>query len=67
MFQTIKTNVPVAPLGLKAGARGVIVDEYQQPYHAYEIEFIDDDGETIGLLSMRPEEIVSDSQLRKAA
>lgn len=67
MFQTIKTTVPVPALGLGAGAKGVIVDEYFKPYHAYEIEFLDDAGNTVGLLSMRPNEIASLVPARLAA
>jgi hypothetical protein len=67
MFQSIKTTVPVPALGLGAGAKGVIVDEYHKPYHAYEIEFIDAEGNTIGLLSMRPSEIASQIPTRLAA
>ncbi len=56
-FQTIRTTVPVAALSLGVGSKGVIVGEYQEPYHAYEIEFIDEAGDTIGLISLRPDEI----------
>jgi hypothetical protein len=57
LFQTIYTKVPLPALGLGVGAKGVIVDEYREPYHAYEIEFVDAQGNTIGLLSLRPNEI----------
>jgi hypothetical protein len=57
MFQTVRTTVPVPQLGLPAGALGVIVEEYSDPYPAYEIEFLDDDLEVIGFLSMRPDEL----------
>lgn len=67
MFQVIKTKVPVPAFGLGVGAKGVIVDEYQKPYHAYEIEFVDAAGDTIGLLSMRPNEIASELPARIAA
>lgn len=67
LFQIIKTTVPVPALGLGVGAKGVIVEAYQEPYPAYEIEFIDAAGETIGLLSMRPNEITSDLPARLAA
>jgi hypothetical protein len=60
MFQAIRTTVPVPALGLGVGAKGVIVDAYKEPYPAYEIEFVDKDGNTLGLLSMRPNEIASE-------
>jgi hypothetical protein len=67
MFQTIWTTVPVPALGLGAGAKGVIVDVYHEPYPGYEIEFIDAESEPIGLLSMQPNEISSTLPARLAA
>lgn len=67
MFQSIRTTVPVPALGLGVGAKGVIVDVYQEPYPAYEIEFLDDAGGTIGLLSLRPNEIANELPMLLAA
>lgn len=57
LFSRIRAKVDVPALGLKAGARGVVVDRYSEPYLAYEVEFVDEDGDTIGCLSLRPEEL----------
>ena len=67
MYQSIQATVDVPQLKLLAGARGVIVDEYEKPYHAYEIEFLDAAGNTIGFISMKTDEITGISELRKAA
>ncbi|MBK6999415.1 MAG: DUF4926 domain-containing protein [Rhodoferax sp.] len=61
MFQSVKTVVPVPQLGLASGAKGAIVDIYTSPYPAYEVEFFDNEDNTVGFLSMRPEELVSDT------
>lgn len=61
MFQSVKTVVPVPQLGLASGAMGAIVDIYTSPYPAYEVEFFDGEDNTVGFLSMRPEELVSDT------
>ena len=57
LYQEIELQTTLPALGLSVGARGVIVDEYHAPYHAYEIEFVNEDGETIGCASVRPEQI----------
>ena len=68
LYAPIRTTVAVPALGLKLGARGVVVDVYDAPYPAYEIEFIDEAGDTIGCLSLRQSEVVADAHpLRRAA
>jgi hypothetical protein len=68
LYAPVRTTVDVLQFGLKTGARGVVVDVYSDPQPAYEIEFIDDDGDTLGCLSMKPDEVVADTHpLRHAA
>lgn len=43
----------------KAGARGAVVEIYEKPYPAFEVEFFDEDWEPLGTISMRPDEIAS--------
>lgn len=40
--------------GLKAGAVGVVVAEFSEPSEAYEIEFVDDDGDFLAQLALLP-------------
>lgn len=68
LYAPVRTTVSVPALGLAAGCRGVVVDVYTEPHPGYEVEFIDDDGDTIGCLSMKPSDVVLDaSPVRRAA
>lgn len=42
--------------GLGEGERGTIVMEYEIPHEAYEVEFSDDDGETIAMVALTPDQ-----------
>ena len=39
------------------GSTGVIVMVFEQPYLAYEVEFLDEEGYTIDILTVTPEQI----------
>lgn len=69
MFQSVIALVDVPDLGIQAGARGAVVDIYEKPYPAFEVEFFDQDWESVGTVSMRPEDIraVSTEKARLAA
>lgn len=43
--------------GLRAGAVGVVIMEFFNPEHAYEVEFSDSNGKTIALLSLKSDQI----------
>jgi hypothetical protein len=43
--------------GLKAGTLGTVVDVFDAPRRAFEVEFVDDDGATIALLTLTPDEV----------
>lgn len=43
--------------GLNAGAIGTIVDVFKKPNVAYEVEFCDEDGRTIVMLTLLPAEL----------
>jgi hypothetical protein len=42
---------------LDAGAIGTIVEVFDRPERAYEVEFSDPDGTTLALLTLRPDEV----------
>jgi hypothetical protein len=44
-------------MGLKAHAVGFVVAVFYNPNEAYEIEFCNDDGETIAELALLPEQL----------
>jgi hypothetical protein len=43
--------------GLVAGARGTVVNVYEYPTLAYEVEFCNDDGETVALFALLPKQV----------
>ncbi|TBW45047.1 DUF4926 domain-containing protein [Marinobacter halodurans] len=51
----LKEGIPEE--GLKAGAVGVVVAEFSEPNEAYEIEFLDDDGDLLAQLALLPEQL----------
>ena len=42
---------------LKKGMRGVIVAVFDEPEHAFEVEFCNERGETIAEVSLKPEQL----------
>jgi hypothetical protein len=44
--------------GLVAGAQGVVVAVFDQPDRAYEVEFVGEDGSTLAIATLRPEQVV---------
>ncbi|MEQ5833804.1 DUF4926 domain-containing protein [Marinobacter sp. NFXS9] len=43
--------------GLETGAVGVVVAEFSEPNEAFEIEFLDDDGDLLAQLALLPEQL----------
>lgn len=43
--------------GLRAGQMGTIVHVFHQPRLAYEVEFVDDEGETVAMVPLEPAQI----------
>jgi hypothetical protein len=54
LYDVVELAVDLPDDGLRAGAIGTIVDEYPE---SYEVEFADDDGRTIALTALRPEQL----------
>jgi hypothetical protein len=52
---TLVTDLPQE--GLRAGAVGTVVHVFHQPNTAYEVEFVGDDGTTIALATLSPDQI----------
>lgn len=57
LHEVVRLRSDVPEDGLRAGAVGVVVEVFDQPYVAYEVEFVDDKGRTIAQRALRPSEI----------
>ena len=55
--QVVYLSEPLAQFGLGRGAVGAIVMVFTSPRLGYEVEFVDDHGETRALATLRPEQI----------
>ena len=60
-FEEIKGNLwlhdKVPKEGIKKGTEGAIVEIYTKPSLTYEVEFYNDKGKEIGLLTLEPHQI----------
>ena len=56
-----ETVIITEPIGnISAGKKGAVVEVYTAPYEAYDIEIVNDNGETEGFLEgVLPEQIVT--------
>ena len=57
IFDTIVLIQDIPEEGLISGMIGVIVDIYNEPAEAYEVEFCDSSGKTLALLALLPGQI----------
>jgi hypothetical protein len=55
--QAVKLTKDLPESNLKAGARGTVVYIYEGTPAAYEVDFVDDEGITIALLTMQETDI----------
>ena len=51
----LQVDLPVE--GLDKGAIGVVIAEFSEPNEAYEIEFLDDEGEMLAQLALLPDQL----------
>ena len=56
-FDIIFLNENMPELGLVKGQKGVILDVYNSPSLAYEVEFCDKEGKTLLCLALSPEQL----------
>lgn len=52
----VRLVVDLPDYDLRKGRVGVVVAEFLRPMHAYEIEFSDEDGETIAQVALLPKQ-----------
>ncbi|MGH2768031.1 MAG: DUF4926 domain-containing protein [Candidatus Methylomirabilales bacterium] len=46
-FDVVRIPAGIPAHGVPAGARGVVLEVHEDPYLAYEIEVVDEDGRTV--------------------
>lgn len=56
LFDVVELLIDLPELEINAGELGTIVEEYDDC--AYEVEFANDEGETLGLLALTPEKFI---------
>ncbi|HHN8460655.1 TPA: DUF4926 domain-containing protein [Morganella morganii] len=56
-FDVVTLAVDLLDENLRRGMKGVVIDVYHQPDEAYEVEFSDDEGKTLALLALTPEQL----------
>ena len=57
LYKEVMLKEDVSGQGLKAGMRGFVFHIFDKPNRAYEVEFCNEDGETIAQLALLPEQI----------
>lgn len=57
LFDVVALTENISEYNLKSGSVGAIVDIYTEPEDAYEVEFCDDDGQTICMLPLYDHQI----------
>jgi hypothetical protein len=66
-YDTVYSRVEIKEIGVAIGTKGVVVDIYETPYPAYEIEFLDEAEKTLGFASLMPSEVYVDGQQDRLA
>lgn len=56
-FDVVTLAVDLPDENLRRGMQGVVIYVYHQPGEAYEVEFCDDEGKTLALLALTPEQL----------
>jgi hypothetical protein len=59
LFDIVALASDLPEEGLTAGAEGTIIEVYERPEPAYEVEFSDDDGTTIATVALPADRLVS--------
>jgi hypothetical protein len=56
LFDTVRLTRDLPEQGLSAGRVGAVVEEYETPSEAYEVEFLDEEGYTVAVCTLTPDE-----------
>ncbi len=63
LLEVVQLQQDFPNISLFRGSTGTIIDTYMSPHEAYEVEFCDDREVTIALLTLKPEQLESISNL----
>ena len=63
LLEVVQLQQDFPNISLFRGSTGTIIYTYMSPHEAYEVEFCDDRGVTIALLTLRSEQLRSISNL----
>ena len=58
LFDVVALTVDLPEEGLKAGAEGTIIEVYERPGLAYEVEFSNEDGATIATVALPADRLI---------
>ncbi len=57
ILDVIHTRDAIPEHGLPAGAVGTVLEVFDKPTRAYEVEFANEDGETIAMVTLTPAQV----------
>ena len=57
LFDVVVLGVDIPHAGLTRGMTGAVIEVFRSPTLAYEVEFCDQQGRTIGSLALAPEQL----------
>lgn len=57
LFDVVTLKVDIPEEKLLRGMQGVVIDIYETPEKAYEVEFCDYEGKTISQLALLPDQV----------
>ena len=57
VLTVVELNVDLPEDGLAAGTLGTVVHLFDTPRVAYEVEFVDSDGNTVGTATVTPDQL----------
>ncbi len=57
LYDTVELAIDLPAASLQAGAVGAVVHIFHEPNLAYEVEFADEDGRTLAMVPLTPDQI----------
>ncbi|WBB82217.1 DUF4926 domain-containing protein [Micromonospora sp. WMMD882] len=57
LFDVVVLLESLSEADVPAGSTGTVVEIFEEPRPAYEVEFVDGDGETLAVATVRPEQV----------
>ena len=64
-YDPVRLRVDRPDWGLARGSTGIVVDVYDRPRRAYEVEFLAPDGRTLGVWTAEAEEVEFDGKYKE--